>query len=517
MKTKNFKFIITLITLIILATIGLQVYWNIKNYHENKRQFVIEVVNALDNGIESYYIEDAKNNFIAFVSDSTMKTDSFIDKIRLDTFFNNKGVRKEKAFLPAKKSINHKKTDSIYFKKDSIQIIVNEPIKTTYKSKIDTSKKIQLNDIRSSNLTSISVFKGKKDTDSILKIKDIANKIVISMIKDSIDFNKLSYKINQELKRKNILVDYSINHLKSNKQFDQFTTNKKAKLSLEAKSKSIYLPQHQQLKLKFSNPVLLILKRSLVEITLSFLMSLSIIGSLVFLLKVIQQQKKLDEIKNDLIGNITHEFKTPITTIATAIEGIKCFNSENDVEKTNRYLNISSLQLQKLETMVERLLETASLDTDQLSIKKEKTDLLPLLLNCIEKHQLNNPEKSIELKSNFSELEITIDSFHIENAISNLIDNAVKYGGNSIIILLYSDQKNTSICVEDNGTGIDKSLKERIFEKFYRIPKGNIHDVKGFGIGLFYSKKIIEKHGGSLELVSHCNPTLFKIVLSNEN
>jgi two-component system phosphate regulon sensor histidine kinase PhoR len=114
MKTKNFKFIITLITLIILATIGLQVYWNIKNYHENKRQFVIEVVNALDNGIESYYIEDAKNNFIAFVSDSTMKTDSFIDKIRLDTFFNNKGVRKEKAFLPAKKSINHKKNAHIF-------------------------------------------------------------------------------------------------------------------------------------------------------------------------------------------------------------------------------------------------------------------------------------------------------------------------------------------------------------------------------------------------------------------
>jgi signal transduction histidine kinase len=286
---------------------------------------------------------------------------------------------------------------------------------------------------------------------------------------------------------------------------------------LKTISKSTYLIKPRKLELSFSNPMLTILQRSLSEIMLSFLLSISVIFCLLYLLRTINKQKKIDEIKNDLISNITHEFKTPITTIATAIEGIKNFNSVNDIEKTNRYLTISGNQLKKLEMMVERLLETASLETDQLSIKKEKTDLLPILNNCIEKHQLNHSEKTIELQTDFTELFVFIDSFHIENAISNLLDNAVKYGGNKIKITLNSDKKATSILIEDNGIGIDKNLKEMIFEKFYRVPKGNIHDVKGFGIGLYYSKKIIEKHGGTIELTSNSNPTQFKITLFNGN
>lgn len=526
MKTKNFKFIIAFITLTIVATIGLQVFWNIKNYSENKRQLVNEVLNAFDNGIEYYYVEDVKNDFVAFVGDSTMKTNSFIDKIKLDTVFKTKESQKEKAPTSEKKltkiewkihSIDIQNSDSIDLKKDSLQLSINEATKINGKTRESSPEKVKLNDIKPSEIASISVFKGKKNSDSISKINDIANRIVISMIRDSIDFKKLSRNLNQELKRKNITVNYTIYHLKSNKLFDQFSTNKKEKLPLVAESKSIYLPQNQQLKLAFSDPVVLILKRSLIEIMLSFLLSLSIISCLVYLLKVIQQQKKVDEIKNDLISNITHEFKTPITTIATAIEGIRSFNSENDVEKTNRYLDISGNQLKKLEVMVERLLETASLDTDQLTVKKEKTDVVPLLINCIEKHQLNHPQKTIVLHSDLSELVLNIDSFHIENVISNIVDNALKYGGDTIKVTLNSDQKTTSILIEDNGTGIDKNLKETIFEKFYRIPKGNIHDIKGFGIGLFYSKKIVEKHGGTLELVSNSNPTSFKITLFNED
>jgi signal transduction histidine kinase len=526
MKTKNFRFIIAFITFTIVATIGLQVFWNIKNYSENKHQLVNEVLNAFDNGIEYYYVEDVKNDFVAFIADSTVKSDAFIDNIKLDTLFKTKDTQIKKA--PTSEKIATKiewktlstdgdQSNSIDLKKDSLQIIINQATKIINQPRESSSKKVKLNTLNSSDISSISVLKGKKNSDSISKINDIANRIVISMIRDSIDFKKLSRNLNLELKRKNIVVDYAIYHFKSNKLFDQFTTNKKEKLPLIAESKSIYLPQHQQLKIAFSDPVFLILKRSLIEIMLSFLLSLSIIGCLVYLLKVIQQQKKVDEIKNDLISNITHEFKTPITTIATAIEGIKSFNSENDVEKTNRYLDISGNQLKKLELMVERLLETASLDTNQLMVKKQKTDIIPIVNSCIEKHKLNNPEKTILLQTDVAELFVNIDSFHIENVISNIIDNALKYGGNTIKIKLISNQKTTSILIEDNGNGIDKSSKEKIFEKFYRIPKGNIHDIKGFGIGLFYSKKIIEKHGGTLELVSNSNPTSFKITLFDEN
>jgi two-component system phosphate regulon sensor histidine kinase PhoR len=231
-------------------------------------------------------------------------------------------------------------------------------------------------------------------------------------------------------------------------------------------------------------------------------------------LRIINRQKRIDEIKNDLISNITHEFKTPITTISSAIEGIKNFNSVNDPKKTNRYLDIASQQLEKLANMVEKLLETASLESDNLKLSKEPLNIVQLLKTNVEKHLLNTSNKTIDFISNQKELILDVDAFHFENAISNLIDNALKYGGNQIEVCLKLDKKMIEITVQDNGIEIDKNQHEKIFEKFYRIPKGNIHDVKGFGIGLYYSKKIIEKHQGTLELIVN-SKNIFKITLTH--
>lgn len=531
MKSKNYKYIILFISLTIIATVGLQVFWNIKNYKENKVRLINEVQIALDNSIEYYYVEDIKNDFIAYVNNNkSVNTEDFIESVKMDSLFKKHKVKKKlkkdfakidstktTAFIAYKiNSTSKNNTVNEKVKLDSIRKQIDSISKINGANTIESFPKNSIDKIKPSNIASLTVFTGKKSVDSISAIKNLTNRIVISMVRDSIDFKKLNANLKKELNRKNISISYAFRHYKSDSIFDSFQPYIKANLALKTLSKSTYLPSGQKLELAFSNPILLVLKRSITEIILSFLLSLSIIFCLLYLLRTINKQKKIDEIKNDLISNITHEFKTPITTIATAIEGIKSFNSVNDVEKTNRYLSISTNQLKKLELMVERLLETASLETDQLSIRKEKTDLLPILTNCIEKHQLNNPEKTIVLQSDFTELVVNIDSFHIENAISNLLDNAVKYGGNQIKTIVKLDKKKTSILIEDNGIGIDKSLKEKIFEKFYRIPKGNIHDVKGFGIGLFYSKKIIEKHGGILELVSNATPTQFKITLFNE-
>ncbi|MDN3678043.1 HAMP domain-containing sensor histidine kinase [Flavobacterium paronense] len=533
MKRKNNAYLILFITLTIVATIGLQVYWNIKNYKENKARLINEVQIALDNSIEYYYVEDVKNDFVAYVNNNkSIKSDDFFKSLEKDSIFKkqfNKTKKKciQKDSIKTSTIIQYKvsSTDkkSSFNQKASLdsirkQIALFNKTDTLHtKSKIHiATPKVSLSKINPEKITSLTVFTGKKAVDSISKIKDLANRIIISMVRDSIDFKKLNAHLKKELTRKNINILYAFNQYKSDSLFDTFGLQKKAELPLKTISKSTYLPSGQKLELAFSNPMLTIVKRSMTEILLSLLLSLSIISCLLYLLRTINRQKKIDEIKNDLISNITHEFKTPITTISTAIEGIKSFNAENDVEKTNRYLAISGNQLKKLEVMVERLLETASLETDQLMLKKEKTDLLPILTSCIEKQQINVPEKTILFESDYPEVFVAIDSFHIENAISNLIDNAVKYGGNHIKVRLTSDKKSISILIEDNGIGIDKSLREKIFEKFYRIPKGNIHDVKGFGIGLYYSKKIIEKHGGSIELLSNAAPTIFKITLPNE-
>lgn len=500
MKLKNYNYILLFITITILATISLQIYWNIKNYAENERRLINDVQVAFDNSIEHYYAEDAKNNVMSFISNDSLKDPNFIENTFKDTAFTNN--------IPRRKHSIEKRTKAF-----ATAFSINDSL--TKKSSDNTNSiRLKVKKTRANQITSVQVIRGKRAADSLSKIENFTNKIIVSMFQDSLELEKIAKAFDKEILRKSIAVDYEIQQIRKDSIFQKINPSKNTSLPLSTFGNSSILPQNQQLKLLFSNPVILVLKRSLVEIILSLLLSLSIISCLLYLLRTINRQKKVDEIKNDLISNITHEFKTPITTVATAIEGLRNFNDVNDAAKTKRYLDISSDQLKKLEIMVERLLETASIDTDKLVLQKENVNLIPLLKNLAEKHKMICPSKTISFKSEMEQLIISADVFHLENAVSNLVDNAVKYGGDTISINLSYNKNQIEIKVEDNGIGIEKSQREKIFDKFYRIPKGNIHDVKGFGIGLFYSKKIIEKHDGKLELIVN-NWTIFKITLSD--
>jgi two-component system phosphate regulon sensor histidine kinase PhoR len=165
--------------------------------------------------------------------------------------------------------------------------------------------------------------------------------------------------------------------------------------------------------------------------------------------------------------------------------------------------------------MVEKLLETATLDSESLLLQKEPINIVDLIAKIVKKYKLLT-QKNINFTTNVDSRMIEIDVFHFENAISNLVDNAIKYGGDIIEINLNSVLNITEISVADNGKGIDKSHQERIFDKFFRVPKGNTHDVKGFGIGLYYTKKIMEKHDGSVNIISNFENTIFKLQIPNE-
>jgi len=166
--------------------------------------------------------------------------------------------------------------------------------------------------------------------------------------------------------------------------------------------------------------------------------------------------------------------------------------------------------------MVEKLLETATLDSEQLLLKKETIDITEVVQKIVTKQQLLANNKTLNFYTNLKPIYINVDAFHFENVVSNLIDNAVKYGGDIIEININSILNNTEITVADNGNGVEKNQQEKIFDKFYRVSKGNTHNVKGFGIGLYYCKKIIEKHLGTISLVSDKNNTIFKINIPNE-
>jgi len=238
---------------------------------------------------------------------------------------------------------------------------------------------------------------------------------------------------------------------------------------------------------------------------------------LLYLYKIITEQKQLAEIKNDLISNITHEFKTPIATISTAMEGILNFNQANDPEKTVKYLDISKGQLKKLNGMVEKLLETASLDSNEIDISEDEVEVVTFTKQIFDKFHLIKGDKTLSFETAMSEEWVKMDEFHMENSLGNLVDNAIKYGGDDLKVRLSANHESIFWEVIDNGGKINKLDRVRIFDKFYRVPTGNVHDVKGFGIGLYYTKTLVEKHDGSVDLKVTPNSTNFSIQLPKKN
>jgi two-component system phosphate regulon sensor histidine kinase PhoR len=232
------------------------------------------------------------------------------------------------------------------------------------------------------------------------------------------------------------------------------------------------------------------------------------------LLKTIYKQKQLAEVKNDLINNITHEFKTPIATISTALEAMKNFNALDDKAKTENYISIAGSQVHKLNVMVEKILETATLNQEDLALNKKPTNIGITIEKLIDKYKIINSDKTFSFHNSINETFLNLDEFHFQNAIGNILDNAIKYGGELITVELTSTKNNVIIVIKDNGNGIHKTQKDKVFEQFYRISTGNTHNVKGFGIGLYYTKNIIEKHDGNINIIyDKDNNTLFKIEL----
>jgi len=496
MQERHYKTILYFIIGVISITLAMQVYWNFKNYNAEKQQLINEVQISLDNAVNLYYTNLTKKNLIGF----SIKLDpNKQGKENVDSIF--------KKFELETSDIQEIDIDKIAGKQQ-ISIFAGRQL-----NKVDTLyKKLMMDD---SLLDETIKWYLNKDT--LLKnnpLTELTSKVIVAVSTEKIELATLDSLTQAELNRKNIGVDFGLEFIGSDGTSLRINNAIINNSVLSTTSKSGYLPKNSELTLFFNNETLTILKNNLFVIMLSFLFVTAIIGCLLYLLQIISQQKRLAEVKNDLINNITHEFKTPIATINAAMEGIQVFNPENTEEKNRRYARISSEQVIKLNTMVEKLLETATLESEKLNLNTQPVNLVELLKKCIKKEDFTVDNKSIVFHAPKNEITYNIDTFHFENAINNIVDNALKYGGNKISVSIKKTRKSIEILTSDNGTTLSETHRKHIFEKFYRVPKGNIHDVKGFGIGLYYSKSIIEKHGGSLTL--SLQPTTFKIELPNE-
>lgn len=224
-----------------------------------------------------------------------------------------------------------------------------------------------------------------------------------------------------------------------------------------------------------------------------------------YLIRTIFQQKTLDEMKDDFTNNMTHELKTPIAVAYAATDALLNFGQGDNKERREKYLSINKEQLEKLSSLVEQILSMSVERRLKLILSKEDIRLKCMLEILIEQHRMKS-EREIIFKLNIQPDDLTIcaDKTHLNNVLSNLIDNAIKYSEVKTIIDItaYKDNRYIIIKVKDNGIGIAQDKQRFIFEKFYRVPQGNKHNAKGYGIGLFYVKTIVEKHGGLISVSS---------------
>ena len=508
MNDKRYRWILYIIVTVIVTTIAIQTYWNYKNYQTNKQQLINDVQTSLDKAVDEYYTALAKQTTMGF-SFNSMNTDSL---------FREGGAFSDVLKDIDKKNGQFRNLDSVDVSRLSgVTVVRGLAVDSMMTNSNKAHKPISMD----SPQAQVKELPKVKDSLNLLNIEMLTSKVVISIKNDSLNLETIDSLLDVEFKRKNIKLESKLTFHESKikrffKKEDTLSSlhlKPNEKLILSTTSKSSFLPNDSNLKLDFSNEPLTVLRRGLGGILISTLLILAVISSLFYLLKIIKHQKQLAEVKNDLISNITHEFKTPIATISVALESINNFNGIEDRDKTKKYINMSSEQLGKLNIMVEKLLETATLDSNNLELNKDHVDLAELLQNLIATYKIQFPEKTFQNNFELENSSIYADPFHIENAINNILDNAVKYGGRLISIAIIRNDKNFNILISDNGNSLTKIDKDRIFEKFYRVPKGNTHDVKGFGIGLYYSKTIIEKHNGSIALELKKNETQFKITL----
>ena len=245
----------------------------------------------------------------------------------------------------------------------------------------------------------------------------------------------------------------------------------------------------------------IVLKRMAILLILAVLSIIILITLFVIALKSLIKQKKISDVKTDFINNITHELKTPLTTLSVSTKILERSEIQQNEALLNSVVETISRQNVRLQNIVDQVMNN-SLGHDEIELQKEKINPNVLLKTIVDDFHLAFPEVKIHSEFTDTKVNLHIDKFHLTTAINNVLENAVKYGCQKITLKTVLHNSKFTISIEDDGIGISKSKQSQLFEKFYRVNQGNLHNVKGLGLGLYYVNQIIKAHKGSVKVVS---------------
>lgn len=249
----------------------------------------------------------------------------------------------------------------------------------------------------------------------------------------------------------------------------------------------------------------------------SIILLLFVVILLFYSIKTLIQQKKIADVRNDFINNITHELKTPLATLSIASKSLRNKETQNSPKIFSNALDILDRQNSRLQKLIDQVMNNA-LGSEEIILKKEKVLVDRYLKEIIEDFKLsvNGRQVLINTKIEFRNAYLNIDKFLFTTALLNILDNAVKYGQENVEIKIKTELKKETyqISIQDNGIGISEKEQEKIFEKFYRVTTGNVHDVKGLGLGLYYTNQVVKAHEGEINIKSNLDKgTIFTITI----
>ncbi len=312
-------------------------------------------------------------------------------------------------------------------------------------------------------------------------------------LQDSITVKEIDSAFTNRLQQQSLVVPFSIARLPTASDREERVYNE---VTLGFKNPVTY-------RLQISKTLPFLLQRISAPILLSVFLVAFAIVSFSLLYGTLLRQRRLAAIKNEFISNITHELKTPIATVSVAIEALRSFNASMDAQKTKEYLDISANELQRLSLLVDKVLKLSMFEKREVELKYEELDMALLVVEVTTSMKLQaekyNAVVAVSVEGNTT---FSGDRLHLVSVIFNLVDNALKYSNEAphLNININGASNNIVFSIADKGIGVPAEYKDKIFEKFFRVPTGNLHNAKGYGLGLSYVAHVVAKHNGTINV-----------------
>ena len=533
MKKNRIRWVIALMSVALIGIICLQVYWISHDIHLKEQQFeqsVNQAMNAIVDRIETQEAFSIMNKKLVAYADPSHITSILVHDSALIppiSISDTDIVIPESPMAPdgpppLLDDLDNADINIEFHRPGSNQTILRYHHRNFFHTDSTSTHRVRTSEVTRIYNDSAEITIRRSEEKLKAKVEkmnqlmaDWAREFVSNEpnIKERLTSCELDTIISNELRNRGIPLgyEYCVMNNDSNKMLMCSCPDKKSEELMKSKFRTQLFPNDlfskpNFLVISFPNSISYVLSSMWLMLAGSSLFTLIILFVFMYTIQVIIRQKKLSDIKSDFINNMTHEFKTPIATISLAADSLKNPKVIADADKMDYFTRIIREENKRMNAQVEHVLQMAQIEKGELRLRKEELNLHEIIQQAVDliRIQVESREGSLTAELRSEKPVVMADALHLSNVIFNLLDNANKYSPEKPVIVISTDDFSDGVLVKviDKGMGMTRETMKKIFEKFYRVPTGNIHNIKGFGLGLSYVKAIAEQHMGWIDVKS---------------